>query len=65
MPVLPKVTIEINETGTEFSVNVEGVVGKACDRIQKDLAGSGRVKREVVKPEFHHVAAAAQAHVRR
>ena len=61
----PKVIVEINEDGTEFSVNVEGVAGKSCDRIQKDLSGSGKLKRATIKPEFYQAGTATQTYARR
>jgi hypothetical protein len=61
----PKVTMIIHGDGSGFSVDVEGVKGSACQRIQKDFEGMGVRVDERKKPEFFEVPPAVQNLARR
>lgn len=55
----------IHGDGSGFSVDVEGVKGSACQRIQKDFEGMGVRVDERKKPEFFEVPPAVQNLARR
>ena len=61
----PTIIVTIRGDGSGFSVDVEGVKGPVCQRIQKDFEGMGVRVAERKKPEFHEVQTAVQNLARR
>lgn len=50
---MPKmVTVEIDESTAEFSVDLTGFHGKGCAEITKAFESLGRVKKSIKKPEY-------------
>jgi hypothetical protein len=50
----------IHGDGSGFDVDVVGVKGPTCQRIQKDFEGMGVRVAERKKPEYHQVQTAVQ-----
>jgi len=56
----PTVIMTIHGDGSGFDVDVVGVKGPTCQRIQKDFEGMGVRVAERKKPEYHQVQTAVQ-----
>jgi hypothetical protein len=61
----PKVVVEINEDGTDFTVDVQGMQGPTCKRVQKDFEGMGKRVSEKTKAEYNQLQGTVNAYARR